>query len=118
MKQIMDRMCSPYKGDPKAFLFRYAEHTQDQFSISRTVRRIVGQCNKALKEIAAELEIPCFTTYSARHSFATTMLRGGADLPFISESLGHSSIAMTENYLAGVTREERRRYAGILTDLQ
>ena len=118
MKQIMDRMCSPYEGDPKAFLFRYAEHTQDQFSISRTVRRIVGQCNKALKEIAAELEIPCFTTYSARHSFATTMLRGGADLPFISESLGHSSIAMTENYLAGVTREERRRYAGILTDLQ
>lgn len=116
MKAIMEKMCNPYRGDPKEFLFKYAQKAQDEFSISKTVRKVIAQCNKALKEIAEELGIPYFTTYSARHSFATTMLRGGADLSYISESLGHSSLAMTENYISGFTREERSRYACILTN--
>ena len=66
--------------------------------------------------IADDLAIPHFTTYSARHSFATVLRRQGIDIQYISESLGHASLKMTENYLAGFNKEERMRNSRLLID--
>jgi integrase/recombinase XerD len=68
--------------------------------------------NKYIDQIATELKIPQkVTSYTARHSFATVLKRSGASIEFISESLGHSSMATTENYLADFEIEEKRKWA-------
>ena len=55
-------------------------------------------------------------TYVARHSFATVLKRGGAKNSYISESLGHSNLSVTEHYLAYFEKEERIRNAQLLTN--
>ena len=55
-------------------------------------------------------------TYTARHSFATVLKRAGAKTSYISESLGHSNLTVTENYLAYFEKEERIKNAQLLTD--
>lgn len=116
MLDILHRWGNPYDGNPETFLFEYAEGANDMLSISNTVRKVISMCNNALKKIAEELGIPPFTTYSARHSFATVLLRQGVDLTFISESLGHSSLMVTEHYLGGSDRLDRMRNARLLTN--
>ena len=116
MMDILHRWGNPYDGNPETLLFDYAEGATDMLSISNTVRKVISMCNNALKKIAEELGIPPFTTYSARHSFATVLLRQGVDLTFISESLGHSSLMVTEHYLGGSDRLDRMRNARLLTN--
>ena len=49
------------------------------------------------------------------NSFATVLKRSGANIAYISESLGHSDLKTTENYLASFEREERVKNAELLT---
>ena len=107
----MARSGNGVKGEPENFIFRFAKGNETPLEVSTMVRKAIASCNGAMKALAADLGIPAFSTYTARHSFATVLMKSGTDISFISESLGHASIAMTETYLAGYDKEERRRYA-------
>jgi len=53
-----------------------------------------------MKRIAASLNIKIpITTYTARHSYSTILKHSGVSIEQISESLGHSDLRTTENYL-------------------
>lgn len=111
MSEIMQRSGNGAEGHPDKFIFRHAKGKEKPLEVSMLVRKVISSCNSAMKILAADLGIPAFSTYAARHSFATVLKKSGTDISFISESLGHTSIAMTENYLAGYDKEERIKYA-------
>jgi len=76
------------------------------------IQQTTKQINKYIARIATAVGIKqSVTSYTARHSFATVLKRSGASTEFISESLGHSSMTTTENYLADFEIEEKRKWA-------
>ena len=68
--------------------------------IKNRLHKILGQVNHDLKELAplAGIDTP-LTTYVARHSFATSLKRGGVTTGMISEAMGHKTEAVTAVYL-------------------
>ena len=60
------------------------------------------------------LALPCIF-HCFRHSYATVLKRSGVNIAYISESLGHSNITITENYLASFEVDERRKNSALLT---
>lgn len=116
MRVIMDRSGNGQTGKAESFIFKHAKGNESPMKIAKLVRTVIYLCNDALKTIAEDLDIPHFTTYAARHSFATVLKRSGTDIQFISESLGHTNLIITENYLAGFDKEERYLNSRKLTD--
>ena len=79
-----------------------------------TIRSI----NAYMKRIARRLGIETnITTYVARHSWATTLLRKGISTAYISKGFGHASFSTTEQYLGGFTQDQKKDVANLLTNL-
>lgn len=85
----------PREREP-LFLNRWGTRLTD-----RSVRRIV---EKYTEELALQRHQ---TPHSIRHSFATHLLNGGADLRAVQDLLGHKSLSTTQIY-THVTKERLR----------
>jgi integrase len=68
--------------------------------VNNRLHKVLGQVNGDLKTLGqlAGIATP-LTTYVARHSFATTLKMGGANIAVISQAMGHKTEAVTAVYL-------------------
>jgi integrase len=82
------------------------------YKIAWRVRKTNVHMQKIGKKLGIEQNI---TTYTARHSFATVLKRSGVSIAFISESLGHKDVGITETYLDSFGNDEKKEIAKHLT---
>jgi integrase len=101
--------------DKENYIFAHLNCIHDPVKRRNIIKDVIKRTNKSMKQLGATLGIPDLTTYVARHSYATVLKRSGANIAFISESLGHSDIKTTENYLASFESDERKKNAQLLT---
>lgn len=74
----------------------------------REYQSALRKFNNRLKDLARALRLnSSVTSYTLRHSWATTAKYRGVPIEMISESLGHKSIKTTQIYLKGFELKER-----------
>lgn len=115
MKQIIEKWGNPDKS-PNNYIFPFLTGDETPLQQKRTIQDVTHRINKRLKKIGEAIGISGLSTYSARHSFASVLKRSGANIAYISESLGHSDLKTTETYLASFEKEERIKNAAFLTN--
>lgn len=97
------------------YLFPILEPGLSNVTIKHRCQRFIKWVNKYMEEIRVELKIEKnLTTYAARHSFTTVLIRKGASISFVKESLGHASVITTENYVGDFEDETKIEYANLL----
>ncbi|MBK6373791.1 MAG: tyrosine-type recombinase/integrase [Saprospiraceae bacterium] len=70
-----------------------------------------------MKRISKALDIKeNITTYTARHSFATVLMKSGASTEMIGEALGHSDVKTTKRYLGSFEDSTKQNIYKALTD--
>ena len=105
------------RGKPTDLVFNIFEEDDDAQTRMEKVLQFIKVTNKWMKRIGKELGFDLsLTTYVARHSFSTMLLRSGASVEFISESLGHSDIKTTQYYLDGFDLETKKETMKALID--
>lgn len=115
MKQIIAKWGNQNKN-PENYVFPFLTGRETPLEQKRMIQDVTHRINKRLKKIGEAIGISGLSTYTARHSFATVLKRSGANIAYISESLGHSDLKTTENYLASFEKEERIKNAKLLTN--
>ena len=84
------------------------------FTGSRHLRSTrFGNLSTKINTWAKKAGVPQIHTHSFRHKFATDLLLKGANLRTVQELLGHTSLSVTERYLA-VTDQNKEWAVGLL----
>ncbi|WP_268123859.1 site-specific integrase [Roseivirga pacifica] len=82
------------------YLFPIVKSKANPERVYKQVKNEIGYFNKALKTISKLLDLDVqLSTYVARHSYATGLKMHGTSIEVIKESLGHTNVAITEDYL-------------------
>lgn len=106
------------QGSEEDYVFPILSRGDSPKEIQRKVNNWIRKTNQQLKRLAKKLEFPeGFSTYWARHSWATNMMNLNAPVALISEGLNHSDISVTQHYLDGFEDEIKEEFNSKLLDL-
>jgi len=114
----MDQIIKKYgnrKKKPDTYVFPFLHNGMTPTEVRKTVQNVTRLINKRMIKIGEALKYGNITTYNARHSYATILKHNNVNIAFISESLGHTDLKTTENYLASFDSKERAKNASLLT---
>jgi len=115
IQAILNKWGTPHKR-PNDYIFPYIDGTESAEKRKKLTKDLTKRINKRMNIIGAAVGIGGISTYTARHSYATVLKRSGANIAYISESLGHNDLKTTESYLASFEKEERQKNASLLTN--
>jgi integrase/recombinase XerC len=105
--RALERWLSVRSVDPQAPAAELDALFLNRFGRRLTTRSIGRMLEKYLKETGLDL---ITSPHTLRHSFATHLLDGGADLRSVQELLGHKSLTTTQIYTHVSTRRLRETY--------
>lgn len=114
MKVIIQKWGNTNKSSEN-YIFPHLKGDETTEEEKTRILTFIGNCNKNMKIIAKKLKInKSISTYTARHTYASVLKLRGANIAYISESLGHKDLKTTEHYLASFGKEERQKNASLL----
>lgn len=100
------------------FPFLNPRDAQDGVTLRKAANRANARINAALQRLAPKaepaLDADGLSFHIARHSYADLARRSGGQLHDISKALGHTSLAVTQAYLASFDRDAADRLAGAM----
>ncbi|MCB0649199.1 MAG: site-specific integrase [Saprospiraceae bacterium] len=85
------------------FLFPVLDESWSPEKIHNHIKWFITDSNAKLKEVARYEDLPDadkISTYFARHSYSTSTIKNGYSIEYLKEKLGHSSVKVTQNYIA------------------
>ena len=99
------------------FVFPVLEDEMDAKEKQKQVQNFTRFVNQHMKTVAKEAGVTEeITTYWARHTFTTTIMRKGASIEMASGLLGHQSVATTKSYWAGFDDEAVKKVTSNFLD--
>ena len=103
--------------DKENYIFNIIDKNDSLSDARKKIQQFTKVNNKWMKRMGLELGFEIkLTSYVARHSFATILVRSGAPLAFASQSLGHTSVLTTQKYFAGFELSAHAEYTKALVD--
>lgn len=115
-KQVIEKYGNKPEN-PDSLIFPVIDLSQSVEDQNKKKDNFIRFINQHMAKFAKDNGInESVSTYWARHTFATMVVRSGEGLEVVSEALGHSNLNTTKNYFAGFEDEKKREISNKLLE--